>query len=63
MKLDARGGVEELVERLGKISDIEGIDEDGGGGDEMGEGARDARDDGGSAGHGFKNGETEAFVK
>ena len=63
LKLSARGGIEELMERLGDIGDIEGIDEDGSVSDEMRERTGDARDDRGSARHGFEDRETEAFVK
>lgn len=53
MEIRAVGGVEELVEGLGEVLDVEGVDEDCGVGDEVGEGTRDACDDGSSAGHGF----------
>lgn len=63
MELGARAGVEELMERLGEVLDVERVDEDCGGGDEMGERTGDAGDDGGAGGHGFEDGETESFVE
>ncbi len=52
-----------MFERLGKVGDVEGVDEECGVSDEMREGARDTGDDRGAAGHGFEDGETKTFVK